>query len=461
MRIAILAVWLLPLVAQATESDAPGAPDASTEPGAPNAASAPTAPDVLHGERYDGRPAQPPRKQPGRALARALLTPPRLFIAGLGAVAKPAMEWNERDHVQQHITAALTSDDGLIGVRPVVNYEASFTPSFGLLLFDNRLPAGMRSQLSSAFGGPHVLANDARLSRPLPHQLQLTVHADYLRRNDELYTGIGMHVPLPFSRYGFDRVDSDVALTWKPVKALQIEAGVAVDFVRYNNGSEYDGDQSIGSVYCLRAAGHCVGVVDDWLVPGFSSGTQFVREHVAINVDSRADELSSGLLVGARVDYTHGIGSDDSSYLRLHGHIGRSFELFRHRSLYIGISAEDEIALGGSTIPFSELVQLGGIDDLRGFRRARFRDDSSLLGTIEYRWPIWMWMDGSLFADYGGVFKPQFADFTVHDLKPDVGFGFRMHSANKYTMRIQFAYGFGATGGGGVRLVFAGNGNPS
>src|SRR6202042_608177 len=112
--------------------------------------------------------------------------------------------------------------------RPVINYEASFTPSFGLLLFDNRLPAGMHSQVSSAFGGPHVLANDARLSRPLPPQLLLTVHAYYLRRNDELYTGIGMHVPLPFSRYGFDRVDSDVALAWKPVKAFPIPAGAPV-----------------------------------------------------------------------------------------------------------------------------------------------------------------------------------------------------------------------------------------
>ena len=97
MRIAILALSLLPLVAHATE---PSTPDV-TEPNAPE----PSAPDVLHGERYDGRPAEPPPSQPGRAFARALLTPPRLFIEGLGAVAKPAMEWNERDHVQQHITA--------------------------------------------------------------------------------------------------------------------------------------------------------------------------------------------------------------------------------------------------------------------------------------------------------------------------------------------------------------------
>jgi hypothetical protein len=458
MRPLLIALLLLPSTARAAE---PMLPAAAAEPDA-DGPTDPTPPDVLAGERYDGRAAEPLPRDFGRALARALLWPPRMLVRGIGGVARPAMEWNERDHVQQRVTQALTSDDGLLGVRPVINYEADFTPSFGLLFFDNRLPDHMRSSVSSAFGGPSVLANDARLAIPLGAHMELALHADYSRRNDELYTGIGMHSPLPFSRYAFDRVDATAELQYRPLHALQLDAGSDLGWRRFSNGTAYAGDQPIAGVYCERGLGaRCAGPVDERLVPGYAAGTQLVRVHGAAHVDGRADELSSGLVADARVDYTHGLGSDESSYLRLHGHIGRSFEIWQRRTIYVGVSGDDEVAFGNTPIPFSELVQLGGIDDLRGFRRARFRDASSLLGSLEYRWPIWMWMDGSLFVDYGGVFKPQFANFAVRDLRPDVGIGLRMHSTDKYSLRVQVAYGFGGGGGGGIRLVFAGNGNPS
>jgi outer membrane protein assembly factor BamA len=117
------------------------------------------------------------------------------------------------------------------------------------------------------------------------------------------------------------------------------------------------------------------------------------------------------------------------------------------------------MAFGQTPIPFTELVTLGGPDDLRGFRRGRFRGASSMLATIEYRWPVWMWMDGSFFVDYGGVFGPGFSDFRFGALRPDVGIGLRAHTSSRYLVRVQLAWGFG--GGGGIRFVVAGNGNPS
>ncbi len=117
------------------------------------------------------------------------------------------------------------------------------------------------------------------------------------------------------------------------------------------------------------------------------------------------------------------------------------------------------MAFGDTPIPFTEMVTLGGPDDLRGFKPGRFRDASSLLATVEYRWPVWMWMDGTLFADYGGVLGPAFSNFSFSTLRPDVGIGFRMHTSDKFVLRIQAAWGFGDEGG--FRLVIAGNGGPA
>src|SRR5262249_22718403 len=159
---------------------------------------------------------------------------------------------------------------------------------------------------------------------------------------------------------------------------------------RFSNGVLYDGDAPIADVYCARGVdGRCPRArVDETLVPGFNRGTQFLRQSAAIHVDSRKDELSSGLLLDARVQYTHGLGLDPPSYLGIRARIGEALEIYHHRTIYVGLAVEDEVAFGSTPIPFSELVQLGGIDDLRGFRRGRFRGASSVLASAEYRWPI-------------------------------------------------------------------------
>jgi hypothetical protein len=423
-------------------------------------ASAP--PDVLRGERYDGRQLKRPARDYLLVVPRLVLLPPRLLMLGLGAVAKPVMEWNERKHVVEQVVGALTSSDGLVGVRPVINYELSFRPSFGVLYFNDRLPRGAHLTVSTAIGGPETILQNAHVTVPLLHgRAAIDVGAVYRRRNDELYTGIGMRNPLPFARFATDAADATATFSMHPLEPLRLELGVDFGIRRFADGERYDGDRPIAEVYCVRGVdGRCLtGVVDELLVPGFGAGTQFARGTAAVHLDSRRDETSAGLLVDASAQYTHGLGADASSYLRLHGHVGTSFEIWRHRTLYLGVSADDMIAFGSTPVPFSELVVLGGPEDLRGFQRGRFRDSSSLIATVEYRWPIWMWMDGSLFFDYGGVFGPGFSRFAVGDLRPDVGLGLRVHSSSKFMMRIQVAYGFGSEGG--IRLVIAGNGNPS
>jgi hypothetical protein len=419
-------------------------------------------PDVLGGERYDGRTMERSSRSDALFVPRLLLTIPRSLVRSLGIAARPVMEWSERNHVPDRVIAALTSEDGLEGVRPVVEYELSYRPAFGIQYFNNRLPKGAQLAISTATGGPEVILGDARLKVPLlGGRAALDVGVSYRRRDDELYTGIGMNSPYAFARYAFEQGDATATFSATPIPALRVEVGGDLGIRAYGNGTPYGGDGSLFDVYGAGSASgrSSGGPIDDTLVPGFAHGTRFLRAVAALHADSRRDETSSGLLVDVGAQYTHGLGDDRSSYLRLRARAGTSIEIWRHRALSLGFTADDEIAFGATPIPFTELVQLGGVDDLRGFQRGRFRDASSLLATAEYRWPIWMWMDGSLFVDYGGVFKPGFADFSFRAARADVGMGVRVRSSSRFYLRVQLAYGFGD--GGGFRLVIAGSGSPT
>ena len=57
--------------------------------------------------------------------------------------------------------------------------------------------------------------------------------------------------------------------------------------------------------------------------------------------------------------------------------------------------------LGDAPIPFEELITPSGQAGMRGFPEGRFRGESGLVGTVEYRWYISSYLDASLFTDVG------------------------------------------------------------
>jgi outer membrane protein assembly factor BamA len=65
----------------------------------------------------------------------------------------------------------------------------------------------------------------------------------------------------------------------------------------------------------------------------------------------------------------------------------------------------------GSQVPFFEMPMLGSFSTIRGFENFRFRDQSAVAGTLEYRYRIWPRMDFGLFVDTGQV-MPHLSDMT-------------------------------------------------
>ena len=111
------------------------------------------------------------------------------------------------------------------------------------------------------------------------------------------------------------------------------------------------------------------------------------------------------------------------------------------RVLALRALASSSDADAGQEVPFYLQRTLGGPDDLRGFRRFRFRDENILLLQAEYRWEIFTAVDGAIFYDAGkrGVRGSRIS--VSSDLESDYGIGFRFGTRNGVFLRVEGAFG--------------------
>lgn len=96
-------------------------------------------------------------------------------------------------------------------------------------------------------------------------------------------------------------------------------------------------------------------------------------------------------------------------------------------------------ALGGRQIPFFDHPSLGSSYNLRGFSSGRFRDDGSLLLTLEYRYPMWNFADIVFFVDEGQVFN-KYSTIGIDEFHTSYGFGFHLISTKGFAFRSEFAF---------------------
>lgn len=138
------------------------------------------------------------------------------------------------------------------------------------------------------------------------------------------------------------------------------------------------------------------------------------------------------------------------SFHRLEADLQQYISLLRNRRVLAlralaSVSDADE----GAQVPFYLQRTLGGPDDLRGFRRFRFRDRHALLLQAEYRWEIFTAVDGAIFYDAGKV-ASRIEDLDLRDLESDYGIGFRFGTSNGVFLRVEGAFG----SSGGKHFIF-------
>ncbi|MBD3298695.1 MAG: BamA/TamA family outer membrane protein, partial [candidate division Zixibacteria bacterium] len=163
--------------------------------------------------------------------------------------------------------------------------------------------------------------------------------------------------------------------------------------------------------------------------------------------------LSGGTEV-LRVSRVSGSGSSDTTvgFWRVYGDVSHYLNVYRGRVIGVRVLAQVTEPDAGTRIPFYELSQLGGSDNLRGFRSGRFIGQDMAMFTLEYRWPLWRHLDAFLFTDQGRVFGNLEDDFSFSNFQSSYGGGIRIWnqlassemSVAKSNEKLRFYLSFGA-----------------
>ena len=182
---------------------------------------------------------------------------------------------------------------------------------------------------------------------------------------------------------------------------------------------------------------------DDVVAPGLLAQPDFVRYEALADVNFR--EPRGNPRAGGRyaLTFQRYADRDDGQYSfnRVEADLQHYVSLLRNRRvLAFRALASASDADEGARVPFYLQRTLGGPDDLRGFRRFRFRDRHALLLQAEYRWEIFTAVDGALFYDTGKV-ASRLEDLNLRDLESDYGIGFRFGTQNGVFLRVEGAFG--------------------
>jgi hypothetical protein len=394
-------------------------------------------PDPRCGEPLDGRaPAEP---TDARQFARAALVVPRLATQ---AVLWPAVATTtviERHQVLDWTRALLTSDDGLVGVSPEVQYATGFLPSAGARVFYRRLP-GPGTELMASFrtAGPAVLVG--QLGWRGPDWTGLALVGTWNRRNDRLFAGIGPNtegelagVGQGSARYASNNLGAGLHWTHRLPARLLVQAHGGVERRDYW-ATDVNGGPSVTARFGLPAEA-CAArslpapCVDEAEMPGFYTGLRVARAGGGLGLDLRKRSRDgSGFSLSTDSTFTRGVAGDPSRHATYSAEtvaaLGGSDKV-----LLVRARATMVDNLSGVPIPFDELVRPAASIDMRGFPDGRLRGQSGLFGSAEYRWYISGDLDATLFADVGTVADARFSGLDRSRWFPSYGLGFRFYNA--------------------------------
>jgi len=268
-----------------------------------------------------------------------------------------------------------------------------------------------------------------RMPRLLDERMVVDLHAQSYDFPEEPFFGLGADsLRSDEVTYGYRSSVFGGSAGFSPVRWFTVSGGGAYLTPQVSPGSE---------------AGEIGARFDDGAAPGLAAQPDYFRYEASADVnvrEPRGNPREGGryLLRYQRYDDREG---GLYSFQRVEADLQHYVPLLRNRRvLAFRALASASDADDGARIPFYLQQTLGGPDDLRGFRRSRFRDTHALLLQAEYRWEIFTAVDGALFYDAGKV-ASRLEDLDLNDLETDYGIGFRFGTQNGVFLRVEGAFG--------------------
>ena len=181
-------------------------------------------------------------------------------------------------------------------------------------------------------------------------------------------------------------------------------------------------------------------------LPGLGEQVRFFRFELGVQHDSknRPGNPSAGIEAEATTGIYSQIGEDKFGFYKGLFDLKYFINLFYNRVLILRIAGEMTKVVSSREIPFYYSSEMGRNGTIRGFVRGRFRDRDMVLGSLEYRYPIWsQWANGFdalLFIDAGKVTPDIFNDNLIKNFNVSYGTGIRIWSLEGLVLKLEIGW---------------------
>lgn len=397
---------------------------------------------------YDGLP------DPGPTPEEVAIWIPRILLSPLHLVSEfllrrplgAFLTWAERENLHTILVNFFTWEERRAGLVPVAFFDFGLMPSFGLYFFWNDLGApGHQLRIRVGFGGVDWLRATIRDRILLSPSVELSFRAEGWRWPDRVYQGVGAERASTRARFRQDELTGRVELAVRPWRRSSLNLGVGVGAYRFDaNG--YDVNHTDRSLAGAMADGQFAALPE-----GFDGYVAY-RQRIRATLDSREEPPAPGH--GVRVDVFAEQGLDllaplGRRWIRWGGTLSGYLDAGSERVFSLHVRTLFVDPLGPSAVPFPELVHLGTeILELPGFFRGSLVDRSAVVATLRYRWPVWVWLDATLFVGTGNTFGEHLVDFRADRLRLSWGFGLQSTGDRDSAFRVTLAFGTRTLEGG-------------
>ena len=190
--------------------------------------------------------------------------------------------------------------------------------------------------------------------------------------------------------------------------------------------------------------------IPGFTAPGFGKGYSGGFQRVDFEIDSRKarPESGSGVRLEGHEETVFPLdaepGAPRRAWIKYGGSAGAAVDFTgTSRVLGITVAAEeiDPLEGSGSDIPFPDQVTLGGFDLMPGYLWGRLYDRSSLVAQLQYRWPVWVYLDGVIHLSAGNVAGPGFDDWKLKQSRLSTGIGLLSNGERDSGFELLFAVG--------------------
>ena len=350
----------------------------------------------------------------------------------------------------------LFGPDKKAGIVPTAFLDFGFRASVGFYAFwDDLLGKGNHLRLHASTLGVDWLQGAIADKIPVGKKSFFDLRLEGIHRPDYVFHGMGPRtLQGDRMRFGIDQVQGKTVFEtfwWKGSRAT-IEGGVR--YVDFRDDACCEDPSVVSQVRAGRFPAP----------PGFDAGYTAAFQRAELTVDSRDERPASqtGVRLELQAEQGSNVRRSTDNWIKYGASAGAFLDVKNNRTLSLSATTlfVDPVS-DGATIPFTEQIVLGGSGPMRGYLYGRLVDRSAAIATLKYRWPIWIFLDGTMQASVGNVYGAGLRDFEAKLLRFSGAVGIESIGSADHTFEFLFGLGSETFDQGAslnsVRLLFGTN----